>query len=139
MAELSYYMHICVFLRGKTLFLRGKSFSLVPRSGSSVKVKYHNRIFKKNGGCGDICVSQTHFVYLTHYHTMPHFDAQRYIAVENILRKGDIAFNKHFLLFSQCFLPYMGHFFFFHFKFTLKCLQFVSIRTSLKFCCLVIG
>ena len=31
----------------------------------------------------------------------------RYIAVENIVRKGEIACNKQFLLFSQCFLPYM--------------------------------
>ena len=36
---------------------------------------------------------------LTHY---------RYIAVENIVRKGEIACNKQFLLFSQCFLLYMA-------------------------------
>ena len=30
-----------------------------------------------------------------------------YIAVENTVRKGEIAYNKQFLLFSQCFLPYM--------------------------------
>ena len=30
----------------------------------------------------------------------------RYIYVENILRKGENACNKQFLLFSQCFLPY---------------------------------
>ena len=47
------------------------------------------------------------------------------IAVENIVRKGEIACNKQFLLFSQCFLPYMA--LIFHFKGTLKCcLQFVS-------------
>ena len=46
---------------------------------------------------------------LTHYHTMPHFDAlEIYIAVENIVRKGEIACYKQFLLFSQCFLPYMA-------------------------------
>ena len=49
---------------------------------------------------------------LTHYHTMPHFDALRYIPVENIVRKGEIACNKQFLLFSQFFLPYMALFFF---------------------------
>ena len=50
---------------------------------------------------------------------MPHFEGhQRYIAVENIVRKGEIACNKQFLLFSQCFLPYMG--LIFHFKCTLK-------------------
>ena len=62
----------------------------------------------------------------------------RYIAVENIVRKKEIACNKQFLLFTQCFLPYVV--LSFHFKCTLKCcLQFVSIWTSLKFCRLVIG
>ena len=54
------------------------------------------------------------------------------------MRKGEIACNKQFLLFSQCFLPYMA--LNFHFKCTLKCLlQFVSIKTSPKFCHLVNG
>ena len=35
-----------------------------------------------------------------------------YLAVENIVRKGEIACNKQFLLFSQCFLPYMALIFF---------------------------
>ena len=62
----------------------------------------------------------------------------RYIVVENIVRKGEIACNKQFLLFLQCFLPYMA--LIFHFKCTLKChLPFVSIWTSLKFCRLVMG
>ena len=53
--------------------------------------------------------------------------------MENIVRKGEIACYKQFLLFSQCFLPYMV--FIFHFKCTLKgSLKFVSILTSLKFC-----
>ena len=66
------------------------------------------------------------------------FGTVRYIAVENIVRKGEIACNKQFLLFSQCFLPYIA--LIFHLKCTLKCcLQFVSIWTSLKFCCLVMG
>ena len=56
--------------------------------------------------------------------------------MENIVRKGEIACNKQFLLFSQCFLLYVA--LIFHFKCTLNCrLQFVSIWTSLKFCCLV--
>ena len=46
------------------------------------------------------------FIILTHYHTMPDFDALK-IAVENIVRKGEIACNKQFFLFLQCFLPYM--------------------------------
>ena len=57
---------------------------------------------------------------------------------KNILRKGEIAFNKQFLLFSQRFLPYTA--LIFHFRCTLRCrLQFVSIWTSLKFCLLVMG
>ena len=55
-----------------------------------------------------------------------------------IVKKGEIACKKQFLLFSQCFLPYVV--LIFHFKCTLKCrLQFVSILTSLKFCRLVMG
>ena len=62
---------------------------------------------------------------------LPHNTAflthQRYIAVENIVRKGEIACNKQFLLLSQCFLPFMV--LIFHFKCTLKCrMQFVSIQ-----------
>ena len=57
---------------------------------------------------------------LTHYHTMPHFDTLKiYIAVENIVTKGEIACSKQFLLFSQSFLPYMA--LIFRFKFTLIC------------------
>ena len=75
-----------------------------------------------------------------HYHTMRHFDTLKMNckAVENIVRKGEIACNKQFLLFSQCFLPYMA--LFFHFRFMLECLlQFVGIWTSLKFCHVVMG
>ena len=52
--------------------------------------------------------------------------------VENIVRKGEIACYKRFLLFSECFLPCMT--LIFHFKCILKCLQSVSVWTSLKFC-----
>ena len=38
----------------------------------------------------------------------------RYIAAENIVRKGEIACKKQFLLFSQCFQPYVV--FTFHFN-----------------------
>ena len=34
------------------------------------------------------------------------------------MRKGEIAWNKQFLLFSQCFIPYMA--LIFHFKYALK-------------------
>ena len=45
--------------------------------------------------------------------------------MENIVRKGEIACNKQFLLFSRCFLPYMT--LIFHFNSTSKCgLQFVD-------------
>ena len=43
----------------------------------------------------------------------------KYIAVENIVRKGEIAWEKQFFLFSQSFLSYMA--LIFHFKCTLKC------------------
>ena len=50
---------------------------------------------------------------------MLHFDAVKIYSCENIVRKGEIACNKQFLLFSQCFLPYLA--LTFHFKCTLKC------------------
>ena len=45
-----------------------------------------------------------------HYHTMLHFDALKIyrVAVENIVIKGEIACNKQFLLFLQCFPPFMA-------------------------------
>ena len=47
------------------------------------------------------------------------------------MRKGEIACNKQFFLFSQCFPPYLA--LISHFKCTLKYrLKFVSIWTSLK-------
>ena len=50
---------------------------------------------------------------LTHYHTVPHFDTLKiYIAIENIVRKGEIDCNKQLLLFSESFLPYIALFFF---------------------------
>ena len=52
----------------------------------------------------------------------------RYTAVENIVRKGEIACSKHFLLFSQCFLPYMA--LIFHFKCTFECLTVFSILSK---------
>ena len=64
----------------------------------------------------------------------------RYIVVENIVRKGEIACNYQFLIFSQCFPLSLALIFLFFFKCTLKChLQFGSFRTSLKFCRLVEG
>ena len=38
--------------------------------------------------------------------------------MQNIVRKGEIAYNKQFLLFSQCFPPYMPLYFQMHFKLT---------------------
>ena len=49
---------------------------------------------------------------LTHYLTVPHFDALNiYIAVENIVKKGEIACNKQFLLFHNVFYPIYGTYF----------------------------
>ena len=58
---------------------------------------------------------------LTHYHTMPNFDYyyNNNIAVENIVRKGESACKKQFLLFSQSFLLYIAQIYFsfyMHFK-----------------------
>ena len=54
---------------------------------------------------------------------------KKYIAVENIVRKGEIGCNKQFLLSSQCLLPYI--LLVFHFKWTVeRHLQFVSIWMS---------
>ena len=65
----------------------------------------------------DTCIKPT----TTQYRILTH---HRYIAVQNIVRKREIACNNQFFLFSQCFPPYMA--LIFHFKFTLKCcLQFV--------------
>ena len=55
---------------------------------------------------------------------MPYFDAPKIytVAVENVVRKGEITCNKQFLLFSQCFPPYMA--LIFHFKYTVVCNMF---------------
>ena len=54
------------------------------------------------------------------------------------MRKGEIACNKQFLLFSQCVLSCMA--LIFHSECTLQCrLQFLSFWTNIKFCHLVIG
>ena len=39
-------------------------FSLVPKSSSSVKVKYQGHSFQKSGCCMGICVSQPHLVFI---------------------------------------------------------------------------
>ena len=49
----------------------------------------------------------------TKCHILIHY---RYIAMQNIVRKGEIAYNKQFLLFSQCFPPYMALYFQMHFN-----------------------
>ena len=49
--------------------------------------------------------------------------------MENIVRKEEIAYNKQFLLSSQCYPAYMV--LIFHFKCTLEChLQFVNLNQS---------
>ena len=73
---------------------------------------------------------------VNHYLPMPHFDILKIYSHRKHCEKRR-NYNKQFLLFSQCFLPYMANTF--YFKHTLKCLQFVSIWTSVKFCRLVMG
>ena len=64
--------------------------------------------------------------HFTHYHTMTQFDALKIYSCGNIVRKGEIACNKQFLVFLQCFEQYMA--LTFHLKWILKCcLQSVSI------------
>ena len=46
-----------------------------------------------------------HQTFTTQCHILTH---ERHIALENVVRKGEIACNKQFLLFSPCFLPYMA-------------------------------
>ena len=49
---------------------------------------------------------------LTHYHTMPHFDALKtYSCGKNCEKRKRNAWNKLFLLSLQCFLPYMASIF----------------------------
>ena len=51
---------------------------------------------------------------VTHYHTMPHFDVLETYSCRKHCQKKTIACNKQFLLFSQCFLPYMALIFHFN-------------------------
>ena len=48
---------------------QGTPLSLVPKSGSSVKVKYQGRSYRKNGSCGGISNSQTQLVFFV---SVPH-------------------------------------------------------------------
>ena len=71
---------------------------------------------------------------LTHYHTMPHFDALKIYSCE---KHREERRNCYFSFFHNVSALYGTYF---YFKCTLKCrLEFVSICTSLKFCRLVIG
>ena len=76
---------------------------------------------------------------LTHYHTMPHFDALKiYSCGKTLWEKEKLLVRSNFSFSQNVFIPYMA--LIFHFKCTSKCrLQFASIRTSLKFCGLVMG
>ena len=58
----------------------------LPKGSSSiskVKLKMAVKTFKQASPLPNAVV-------LAHYHTKPHFDALRYMAVENIVRKGKI-------------------------------------------------
>ena len=58
---------------------------------------------------------------LTHYNTMPHFDALKiHSCKKKHCEKSEIACNKQFILFLQCFLLYLA--LIFPFKWGLKCL-----------------
>ena len=76
---------------------------------------------------------------LIHYHTMQHFHTLKtYSCGKHREKKEKLLVTSNFCFSHIVFFP-IWHLFF-HFKCTLKCLlQFVSIWTSLNFCCLVMG
>ena len=88
---------------------------------------------------------------LTLYHTIRTFNAPKEAGLgkhclttlkktpfKNIVGKGENAGDQHFLLFPQCFQPFLKPSFdFFFYPNLLSLLQVLSISTSLKFCCLV--
>ena len=59
--------------------------------------------------CKLLTINTTDFNWLTHYYNMLHF-VQIYIAVENIVRKGEITCHKQFLPFLSLFSPLHGTF-----------------------------
>ena len=65
---------------------------------------------------------------------MPHFDALKiYTPVENIVRKGEIACNKQFLLFSQYVLQRYGTYFSFEMHFKMLSAICFNLDQSLNF------
>ena len=69
--------------------------------------------------------------FLTHSQPSPGFYVST-VCLENTVRKGEIARNEQFLLFTQCFLPFWRTFC--HFYQTQNCrLQTLSFWRSLKF------
>ena len=52
----------------------------------------------------------SHCLFLTHYLIILHFDALKIYSMENIVRKGEIACNKQFLLFSKFSTLYGAYF-----------------------------
>ena len=103
---------------------------------ASAEVRGENTPERKVASTGDR--TRNHQVMSPTRSPLSHLGGTLQIAMENIVTRGEIACNKQFLLFSQCFLPYMT--LIVHFKCTLKCcLQSVSVWISLKFCRLVMG
>ena len=89
---------------------------LSPKAFCATDIKYilvHKKKRKHLSSCIVIWCQNSQFNPLTQYCILMHL---RYIAMENIVRKKEIACNNQYLLFSQCFLPYI-----FHLKCTLKC------------------
>ena len=70
---------------------------------------------------------------LTLYNTIPTLTTPRKKAFENIVGKGENAGNQHFLLFPQCFLPFLKQIPIFGSHLYCR-LQVLSIWTGLKFC-----
>ena len=72
------------------------------------------------------CLSRRCIFQLPQYHIMPHFDALKIYSCRKHCEKREIARSEQFLLFSQCFLPYMV--LNFHFKCTLKMLPAICFN-----------
>ena len=66
---------------------------------------------------------------ITHYHKIPHVEALKIYSYGKLCEKGEIASNKQFLPFSQCFLPYKA--LIFHVKCTLTIYHTIPTLTTM--------
>ena len=79
-----------------------------------------------------VCVQNTSFCQSAGGVIKSHLVTALVESFENTVRKGDIASYNQFLLFPQCFLPFLKTFCHFH-QIQNFCLQTFSLSKSLKF------